>query len=385
MTTSAANPNSISFFQPVDPVLFLAFELCSRGKWKLAFTNGPGQKPRIRNIDPDDTKAIQEEIALAKERFELPEDCEVISCYEAGRNGHWLHRFLESISVKNLEVDSSSIEVNRRKRKAKTDRLDATKLVSMLIRWFGGEDKVWSVVAVPSDEDEDARQLERLLQTLKKEKTRMSNRITSLLCTQGIALKKVGRGFPSWLSKVVRWDGSPIPQFLGITLLVFFELMTLLWDKIAEIEKKRRELLKKSKSKAAKTARKLKRMKAIGMNGAWVLSTEIFAWRSLKNRKKVGSIVGLTGTPFQSGGPGKDQGIDKSGVKAARGIAIELAWCWIRYQPNSALTRWFNENYAKGGKRQRKKGIVALARKLMIALWRWVEQDIVPDGAELKA
>ena len=369
----------------MDPVLFLSFELCSRGKWKLAFSVGPGQNARIRNIAPDDTRAILEEIALAKKRFKLPEDCKVISCFEAGRNGHWLHHFLISNGVDNIEVDSSSIEVNRRKRRAKTDRLDAIKLLSMLIRWFGGEDKVWSVVCVPSDEDEDARQLERLLRTLKKEKTRMSNRITSLLCTQGIKIKTVGRDFPSWLSKVVRWDGSPIPQFLGMALLVLFEVLTLIWDKIAAIEKKRRELHKKSESKAAKAARKLHRMKAIGMNGAWVLSTEIFAWRSFNNRKEVGSIVGLTGTPYQSGGPGQDQGIDKSGVKAARGIAVELAWCWIRYQPNSGLTRWFNENYAKGGKRQRKKGIVALARKLMIAFWRWVEQDIVPDGAELKA
>lgn len=383
MTTAAKNNDTI--FQPTEPVLFLAFELCSKGNWKLGFTTGPGQKPRIRNIAPDDTKAIQEEIALAKARFNLPEDCQVVSCYEAGRNGHWLHRFLESIGVQNLEVDSSSIEVNRRKRKAKTDRLDVTKLLSMLIRWFGGEDKVWSIVCVPSDEDEDVRQLGRLLATLKQERTRMSNRITSLLCTQGIKLNKVKMSFPAWLSKVARWDGSPIPEFLSFKLLVFFELLMFIWNKITQIEKKRSELHKKSKRKAAKTARKLQRLKAIGMNGAWVLSAELFAWRSFNNRKEVGSIVGLTGTPFQSGGPGKDQGIDKAGVKSARGIAIELAWCWTRYQPNSALTRWFNENYARGGKRVRKKGIVALARKLMIALWRWVDQDIVPDGAELKA
>ena len=171
MTTATNFENTINF-QPLVPVLFLAFELCSRGKWKLAFTIGPGQKPRIRSIDPDDTKALLEEIALAKLRFKLPEDCRVVSCYEAGRNGHWLHRFLVSINVENLEVDSSSIEVNRRKRRAKTDRLDATKLASMLIRWFAGEHKVWSVVQVPPDEDEDARHLERLLGTLKKEKTK---------------------------------------------------------------------------------------------------------------------------------------------------------------------------------------------------------------------
>lgn len=383
--TSAARPKGNIIVKTVEPTLFLAFELCSRGKWKLAFTIGQGQKPRLRDIDPDDTKALVEEIVKAKGRFKLPEDCRVVSCFEAGRNGHWLHRFLKSIGVDNIEVDSSSIEVNRRKRKAKTDRLDATKLVSMLIRWFGGEDGVWSLVNVPSDEAEDARQLERLLAILKKERTRMSNIITSLLCTQGLKIAKVGKDFPSWLRKVVRWDGTPIPHFLGIRMLVLFDLLSFIGNQIAAIEKKRREMLKESESKAAEVARKLISLKAIGINGSWVLSTEMFSWRSFDNRKQVGSIVGLTGTPFQSGGPGHDQGIDKSGVKSVRGMAVELAWCWVRHQPNSALTRWFNENYKKGGKRQRKKGIVALARKLMIALWRWVDQDILPDGAELKA
>lgn len=385
MTTSAANQHNTINTLAVEPVLFLAFELCSKGNWKLAFTIGPGQKPRMRSVTPRDTDAVEREIALAKKRFKLPEDCRVVSCYEAGRDGHWLHRFLHCIGVENIEVDSSSIEVNRRKRRAKTDRLDATKLVSMLIRWFAGEDKVWSIVQVPSDEDEDARQLERELATLRDSSTELTNSIKGVLVAQGIWIKSIGNDFPAWLRKARRWDGTPVREQLGIRVLCKIQRLELVRDQIKALEKRRKQQLKEGASKAAEKARKLHRLKAIGPVASMVFSTEMFAWRTFNNRKEVGSIVGLTGTPFQSGGPGRDQGIDKAGIKHVRKIAIDIAWGWVRYQPESALTRWFQERFAENGKRQRKIGIVALARKLIIALWRWVEQDVLPDGAVLKA
>ncbi|MCP4555113.1 MAG: transposase, partial [Herbaspirillum sp.] len=251
MTTAVANHNDTIKAQIVASVLFLAFELSTKGNWKLAFTNGPGQKPRIRNVDPRDTDAVQKEIEKAKKRFKLPEDSRVISCFEAGRDGHWLHRFLGSIGVENLEVDSSSIEVNRRKRRAKTDRLDATKLASMLIRWFGGEKKVWSVVQVPSDEDEDARQLEREITTLKEDRTRLINSIKGVLITQGIKAKTIGKGFESWLRDARRWDGTRIRENLGVRVLCKVERLELVCNQIAALEKDRSRKIKAGSSKAA--------------------------------------------------------------------------------------------------------------------------------------
>jgi transposase len=385
MTTPAANHQVIITAGAMVTVLFLAFELSTKGNWKLAFTVGPGQKPRIRDVPPRDFAAVQQEIVAAKERFKLPEDCRVVSCYEAGRDGSWLHRFLASIGVKNKVVDSSSIEVNRRKRQAKTDRLDATKLVTMLIRWFGGEEKVWSITQVPSEEDEDARQLERELTTLKGDQTRLINSIKGLLIAQGIHVKTIGKDFEQWLPKARRWNGTPIPKSLGVRILVKLERLKLVRDQISALEKERRKQLKEGTSKAATTARTLYRLKGIGETGSMVISTEMFAWRLFNNRKEVGSSVGLTGTPFQSGGSAREQGIDKAGIKQVRRIIVDIAWGWTRHQPDSALTLWFTERFADAGKRQRKKGIVGLARKLLIALWRWVDKGILPDGAVLKA
>lgn len=378
MTTSTATPESNK------GVLFLALEL-SWGKWKLAFTVGRGQNPRMRSIDARDTEAVKKEIKAAKKRFGLNPDCRVVSCYEAGRDGFWVHHFLESIGVENQIVDSASIEVSRRKKRPKTDSIDASKLVSMLIRWFEGEKKVWSVVAVPSVEAEDARQLHRERKTLKKERTKITNRIKGLLAGQGVKIDKIDDSFPAWLRKVRIWDGSSLPPCLGQRLLIEFDRHRYVHQQILAVERERRNLVKQGEGNDAAVARKLLQLKAIGDTGAWTFSTELFAWRIFKNRKQVGSLVGLTGTPFDSGGSAREQGIDKAGNRIVRGDAIEIAWCWVRHQPNSALTQWYQRKFGGGSKRLRKIGIVALARKLLIALWRWVDQDILPEGAVLKA
>lgn len=363
--------------------LFVAFDLGTT--WKLAFTIGRGQKARMRSIAARDIEAVKEEIRAAKKRFNLSRKCAVVSCYEAGRDGFWLHRFLESIGVSNQIVDSASIEVSRRKRRPKTDRLDASKLVMMLIRWFEGEARVWSVVAVPSVDEEDARHLHRELRTLKKERTKITNRIKGLLAGQGVKVGKIDDSFPKVLRKVRLWDGSPIPPRLGQRILVEFDRHRYVHQQILAIVRERRKLTKQSEGKDAKAARKLLQLKAIGGNGAWTFSSELFGWRTFRNRKQVGSIVGLTGTPYDSGGSAREQGIDKAGNKNVRADAIEIAWCWLRHQPNSALSQWYQRKFGSGGKRLRKIGIVALARKLLIALWRWVDQDILPEGALLKA
>jgi transposase len=242
-------------------VLYLAFELSSK-KWKLGFTVGLGQKPRIRDIEAGDLSALMAEILSAKKRFKLPEACRVVSCYEAGRDGFYLGRFLTSEGIENLVVDSSSIEVNRPRRRAKADRLDVGSLLRLLIRHCQGEPKAWSLVRVPTVEEEDRRQLHRELGALEQEKNRIGNRIRGLLATQGIS---------------------------------------------------------------------------------------------------------------------------KAGLCPVRKIAIELAWMWLRYQPDSKLTRWYNDRFANGGKKARKVGIVAVARRLIIELWRFLETGALPEGAELKS
>lgn len=201
--------------------LHLAFDL-GWTEWKLAFTVGHGQPPRLRTIRARDLEALQREIARDKERFGLPADAPVVRCYEAGRDGFWLHRWLLAHGIDNRVVDSSSIEVNRRSRRAKSDRLDAGKLVAMLVRYHGGETKVWSVCRVPDAADEDRRRLHRELIELKDERTRHVNRIKGLLANHGVGLAAVDASFPETLKEARLWDGSGLgPDLTGQLLREF--------------------------------------------------------------------------------------------------------------------------------------------------------------------
>jgi len=374
---------STAMIEDIRGTLYLAFELGWK-KWKLAFTVGRAQKPRLRSVDAGDINAVKEEIEAARHRFKLAPNCRVLSCYEAGRDGFWLHRCLLSAGVENLVVDSASIEVSRRKRRVKTDRLDAQKLVNMLIRWDEGERKVWAVVQVPSVEAEDGRHLHRELGTLKKEQTRLVNRIKGLLAGHGVRVTEIGKGFGDWLRQQRQWDGSPLPPGLGQRALIEYDRLVLTRAQIAAVQRERNRMLKSCRSRQAEVARKLTKLRAVGDSSGWTLSSELLSWRSFGNRKEVGSIAGLTGTPYDSGGSDREQGIDKAGNKRVRALAVELAWCWVRHQPNSALSQWYQRRFGGGGKRLRKIGIVALARKLLVALWRWVDQDVLPEGALLK-
>jgi transposase len=255
----------------------------------------------------------------------------------------------------------------------------------MLIRWDEGEDKVWSVVRVPSEEAEDARELHRELKTLKGEQTRLINRIKGVLMGKGIRVQTTGKGFREWLKGVRMWNGSPLPQRAGQRVLVEYDRLCFVREQIAAVERERRRLLRESEARDADVARKLYRLRSVGENSAWILSTELFSWRHFSNRKEVGSISGLTGTPFGSGDIDHEQGISKAGNKRVRAVAIELAWCWLRFQPQSQLSLWFEKKFGGGGKRLRKIGIVGLARRLIIALWRWVDQEVLPEGAVLKS
>lgn len=363
-------------------VLYLAFEL-GETDWKLAFTVGVGQKPRLRSMPARDLPRLQEEIMKARKRFQLPAEAPMRSCYEAGRDGFWLHRHLTAIGVDNAVVDSASIEVNRRQRRAKTDRLDAGKLLNLLLRYHGGERKVWSIVRVPSVVNEDARQLHRDLQELKDERTEHINRIKGLLASQGLAAPEVNKQFAGWLSKAQLWDGSAVPPEMQRRLLRELERWQLLDRQIKELEDERRQRIRRDDTPHVDKVRSLLDLWGIGFNGAWLLVYELFAWRHFTNRKQVGGCVGLTPTPYQSGDSRREQGISKAGNRRLRRLVVELAWCWLRWQPDSELSRWYQRRFGSGNGRSRKIGVVALARKLLIALWKYLEQGEVPAGARL--
>lgn len=363
-------------------VLYLAFEL-SNNKWNLGFTIGLGQKPRERVVPARNLPRVLEEISAAKQRFKLPEATRVVSCYEAGRDGFWLHRALVAAGVESLVVDSSSIEVNRRARRAKTDRLDLGKLVTMLIRYHSGETKVWSVVQVPEVKDEDQRQLHRELADLKTERTRETNRIKGLLIGQGISLTTRGQAKID-LDAVRLWDQSPLPEGIRGRIQRAQERVEFLSRQIRELETQRDQELENLTCVGTKRVRQLMVLKGIGPVTAWVLVMEFFGWRRFRNRRQVGALSGLAPSPYQSGDSAREQGISKSGNRRVRARAIEMAWLWVRYQPGSALSRWFQKRFGAGGSRQRRIGIVALARKLLVGLWRYVETGAVPDGAKQK-
>ena len=369
-------------FTTPQAVLHMALEL-SEKTWKLGFTTGLRQEPRQRDIPARAVAVLEEEIRLAKERFGLTAEAPVVSCYEAGRDGFWLHRCLLAMGVQNEVVDSSSIEVNRRQRRAKTDRLDVKKLLKMLVRYQQGERDVWRTVRVPSVAEEDARQLHRELETLRHEQTRHSNRIKGLLSSYGVTLE-VNRHLPKRLKELRLWDGSALPADLHRRLLREFARMQVANRQIRELEKERaRRIRREEKDPAVAQVRRLLGLKGIGVNSSWLYVREVFGWREIKNRRQLGAIVGLTGSPYRSGSLDHEQGISKAGNRRMRAMAIEIAWGWLRFQPQSALSRWYERRFAHGGKRLRRIGIVAVARKLLVALWKYLETGVPPEGAEL--
>ena len=367
---------------PDPPALYLALELSNRS-WKLAFSTGHGQKPRFRNVPARDLDALTREIVLARTRFGLSDSVPLISCFEAGRDGFWIHRFLESQPGRhNLVVDSASIEVNRRRRRIKTDRIDARKLLSMLIRYHNGEVRVWSVVHVPSPEAEDARHLHRELLTLTSDRTRITNRIKGLLAAQGLSVSSLGPGLPDRLDDLRLWDDAPLPPQLRQRLEREWLHRRDVSQRIRLIEKLQTQRLEASThDPALELVRQFMTLKGIGLQSAWLFTFEFFAWRNFQNRREVGALAGFTPTPYQSGDDSFDQGISKAGSAITRAMAIQIAWGWLQFQPNSALTLWYHRRFASGGPRMRKIGIVALARRLLIELWRFSETGVLPDGA----
>lgn len=360
--------------------MYIGFEL-SNSKWKLSFGNG--SKIRMKTIAARDISGLEKEIEIARQKLKIAEDAEICSCYEAGRDGFWIHRQLEALGIKNLVIDPASIDTKRRARNAKTDRIDAEKLLSCLIRYLNGEKRTFAVVHVPSAEEEDIRRVNREIKRLQKERTSHTNRIKSLLVLCGI-IQEIGIGFLNDLELLRQWDGNPVPPNIKAEIIREYRRYELVKKHVEELEGKKKEILK-SLGNGADKALRLEQLKGVGPVSAWLMTFEFFGWREFKNVKQVGAAAGLTPTPHNSGDMVREQGISKSGNKRIRAAMIELSWLWLRYQPESRITIWFNERFATAGKRMRRIGIVAVARKLLVALWKYLEKGMIPEGSILKA
>jgi transposase len=362
----------------------MALEL-SASEWLVAFGDGTSRKARRVKVDAGELGQLDREMAKAKAKFDLSPDAKVVSCYEAGRDGFWIDRALRKAGVESHVVEASSIEVTRKYRRAKTDAIDVDVLLRMLIRFKNGEDRVWRTLRVPSEADEDARRPNRERDRLKKEIVGMRNRIGGLLATEG--LKAEPEDVKDLLTTARSRDGRELGPNMKKDLERLHERLMLAVGQLANLEKEQRALLGQQQQKESPQARMIAQLMClhgIGLQGATPLVTEFFAWRQFNNRREVGALAGLTGTPYNSGASQRDQGISKAGNKRIRHLAVELAWLWVRYQPDSAIARWFASRWGGAGKRSKKVGIVAVARKLLVSLWHYLEHGAIPTGATLK-
>jgi transposase len=362
--------------------LYVSMEL-SRKKWKLGIADGKQRPARVVTIEARDWEAFRLEIQRSRQRYGLEESVRVESCYEAGREGFWVHRALEQMGIENRVVDAASIDVKRRKR-AKTDRVDAEQLVRQLIRYVGGEQDVWSVVRVPTAEAEDARQLHRDIAVLKRERQQHRVRIQSLLFTQGLDVEVTAK-LMKQLDQLRCWNGKPLPEAMKQRIEREYRRWRAAEQDLATLKKQQQAKLKSEKTPAMEKVKKLQRLSGIATDSSWVFVMEFFGWRQFRNRREVGAALGMTPMPYQSGDTAHEQGISRAGNRRVRTMAVEIAWSWLRYQPQSALSQWYRERFGSAGPRMRRIGIVAMARRLMVALWRYVEFDTVPADARLKA
>lgn len=362
-------------------VLYMALELSAK-KWKVGF--GTGCKERLCTVEAGDWVALHDQMAKAREKLGLERHCSVISCYEAGRDGFWIHRGLTDEGVDNVVIDSSSIEVSRRKRRTKTDKVDVRSLLRLLIRYAGGERRAFSVARVPSLAEEDRRRLHRERERLLNERGAHSARIKALLVAHGARLE-LRDDFLEQLEQVRGGvSGYELGADLKAELVREYARYCLVDEQVRELEREQKRRVKQAQDGALEQVWRLMQVKGVGWQSSWLLVMELFGWREFGNRRQLAACVGLAPTPYASGDSMREQGISKAGSRRVRSLMVELSWLWLRYQPDSALSRWFNTRFAQGGKRMRRIGIVALARKLLIGLWRYLQEGIVPEGAVLQ-
>lgn len=382
-------------------------------KWLLTFGT-PGQEATVRReISAGEPSALLAVLPTvldwARRRLGLSAECAVFSCYEAGRDGFFPHRLLTALGVANIVIDSASIQVDRRKKRAKTDRIDGAKLLVLLLRHLRADQKLdrLTVAQVPTLQQEMNRQRDREIQALKKDQQRHRNRTKSLLALMGIRLPGQRKVEQALAAKC--WDGQALPKELAERIGREQERLSVARRQIAELERAREAETKvrKAARKAAATAaakakeqaraeaeladphvvrirRQLEHLVSVGASTSSVLTNELFGWREFANVRQLGSCAGLAPAPWQSGSTQRDQGITKAGNRLVRWSMTQLAHRWLRHQADSELSTWWQTRFGKGSSATRKVGIVALARKLLVALWKYLKTGEAPAGALLK-
>lgn len=364
-----------------ESVLLVAIEM-SLKTWRLAMAVSGSQKERQVCVTAGHYAEFADALATAREKFGMENTSRVVFCYEAGREGFHPYRVLSEMGHTGWVIDSSSIEVNRRARHAKSDAVDASKILALMQRDGRGESALRRV-CIPTVEQEDRRHVTREREVLVKERARLRVRIQSLLFAQGI--RDIRKSL-AWIEDWLRQHESRVPSRLHARLLRELARLKLVEGQLKEVNKEQcaRCTSKTAVAPVDPIAQQLTQLKGIGEVGASILSSELFGWRRFKNRREVGACAGLTPTPYDSGESSREQGISKAGNRRVRRVLVEVAWKWLDYQSDSALSRWFVERFGQG-KRSRRIGIVALARKLLIALWHYLEHGAIPKGAQLKA
>ncbi len=362
----------------------VAIEL-SVSSWLVAARLPGAEKSRLHRIEGGDTTALLALIAelLSRASARLGRAADVACCFEAGRDGVWLHRLLMAHGVAAYVLEPTSILVNRRARRAKTDRLDAEGMLRVLATWLAGDRQVCSMVRVPTPEEEDAKRPHRERELLVQERQRIENRIEALLFTQGIRRRPSLRSWTRDMDELRTGDGRAIPPSMRAELDRFRRRLVIILELIREVEAEQASALDSAADN--ETVQKivaLQRIRGIGENFSAVLVREVL-YRSFANRRQLASYVGIAPMPYQSGGMDRDRSISRAGNPRARTTLIQLAWLWLRYQPGSTLATWFRERVGALKGRTRRIAIVAMARKLLIALWRYVEAGILPEGVEI--
>lgn len=367
--------------------IYVAIEL-SASSWLVAARLLGIKKVRIDRLESGDTMGLLNIIADLRSQgsTKLGMTADLACCFEAGRDGFWLHRWLTVNGVTAYVLEPTSILVNRRARRAKTDRLDAEGMLRVLANWLDGDRQVCSMVVVPTPEEEDAKRPHREREHLVQDKQRIENRIKALLFTQGIRGRPSLRSWARDVAELRTGDGRALQPKLLAELDRLRRRLVFVLELIRELETDRASSLEEAKTDNAIAGKivALQGIRGIGDNFAAVLTHEVF-YRSFGNRRQLASYVGITPMPYQSGGMDRDRSISRAGNPRARTTMIQLAWLWLRYQPDSALAMWFRERVGTLQGRTRRISIVAMARKLLIALWRYVETGVVPEGVVLRA
>jgi len=364
--------------------IYAALEL-SKNSWLLAIQVPGRDNPSLYPIKGGNAEGLMAKLDAARDRVAqlTGQTPKVTLCYEAGYDGFWLSRFLEQRGIECRVMEPASLQVNRRARRVKTDRIDVENLLHTLIAWCRGERHVCSMVVIPSVEEEDLRRTHRERNRVVRERTAHINRIKGLLFAQGIRGINVMKDYKTLApAELVTGDGRPLPKRLGREITREIERLALVQEQLVETERERDQ----APTPCAATERKrhdLLRLNGIGPTFSAILAREVY-YRRFANRRQVASYIGLAPSPYDSGDGRRSQGISKAGNSLARYSLIQAAWLWLRHQPNSALTQWFHRRTEGQSKRVRCIMIVALARKLAIALWRYVELGLIPEGAVVK-